>query len=200
MNLQVIHEHTVDLDLLPEKAKILDLGSLGLDFTRHFRSLGHLVHAVDIQNIGGESWVMGISDFDGAGSLVRHGDKQATTLRRDDERGTIPVGTLKSFMEMVNVPFFDLIKIDVEGSEREIILSLTKAPATQLSIEFHLHTGVYSQPDVALMVAKLRSLGYKSVQHVFERRHGLCENYWDSLFIFGSPDIKDYNYNPPKYK
>jgi len=63
------------------------------------------------------------------------------------------------------------------------LLAFVEPPAKQLSIEFHLHTGVYSYPEVALMVGKLKSLGYEVIRHELESRHGAGKNFWDSLFI-----------------
>jgi len=76
-----------------------------------------------------------------------------------------------------------VIKIDIEGSEYEVIMSLEKAPAKQLSIEFHLHTGVYGHYEMTMMEDKLKALGYYPAQHERTSEHGAGFNYWDSLWI-----------------
>lgn len=183
MNLQVIHEHTVDVDLLPEQATIIDLGCRGFDFTYHFDRLEHLVWPVDIDVLSTDRAYDKVAITGENGRVgIKHNlnDPQATAVK---EGSDIDSMTLERYMEKISLEFADLIKMDVEGSEKDIILNLTKAPAKQLSIEFHLHCNVYSQPDVALMVGKLRSLGYKTVQHNLENRHGAGFNFWDSLFV-----------------
>lgn len=182
--MEVIAEHSVDLSLLPEKAKILDIGCLGFGFTDAMVALGHYVASVDIQMLpGGRDYFhCGISDYIGFCELEMVGtDIQATRLVRSS-RG-IPCWTLEAFSQNHGVSFWDLIKIDVEGSEYEIIMSLEKAPAKQLSIEFHLHTGVYGQTEMLMMEDKLKSLGYEAVSHEYEERHCAGKDYWNSLFI-----------------
>lgn len=185
MNLQVIAEHTVDLDIIPENAIIIDLGCRGFGFTKYFNKCSVFPVDVDflIPEFAGTSLVydrVAITGHNGTVGIRRTNDPQATSVTEGND---IECETLETYMRENEIDFADLIKIDVEGSEREIILSLTKAPAKQLSIEFHLHTGAYSQPDVVLMVAKLQSLGYKTVQHKLEARHGAGLSYWDSLFV-----------------
>lgn len=180
MNLQVIAEHTIDLDLLPEKAVIIDLGCRGFEFTDYFVNIGDVVYSVDIDILPRKYDRIAITGQNGRVGIKRTDDPQATSVKEGNE---IVSMRLDSYLDMHGILFADLIKIDVEGSEKEIILSLTQSIAKQLSIEFHLHTGAYSQPDVVLMVAKLQSLGYKTVQHKLEARHGAGFNYWDSLFI-----------------
>ena len=80
--------------------------------------------------------------------------------------------------------YWDLIKVDIEGAEYEAIMALTKAIAKQISIEFHLHTGIYQEAQVEEMVAHLEKLGYTTVSHEKTSDHGLPPNYWSSLFIF----------------
>jgi hypothetical protein len=177
-----IHEHSLDTSLLPEGARILDIGCRGFLFANHFRVQGHTVWAVDIDDLERDDyWRCGISDYDGYCGVKKSSDPQATSI--DRKADGVKCYTLKAFSEMVSIPFWDLIKIDVEGSEYEIIMSLEKAPATQLSIEFHLHTGSYGHYEVTLMEDKLKSLGYIPIKHEMTSEHGAGINFWDSLFI-----------------
>lgn len=182
MKLKTVCEHTFDEELLPAKAKVLDLGALGMIFSDALKKDGHSVYSVDIQDIGPLAYRCAITDYDGKCGIIPSSDKQA--FRISPQGKEIYCFTLQSFMGMVNVEQFDLIKMDIEGSEYEVIKSLTKAPAKQLSIEFHLHTGVYGQNGVDEMVNKLLSLGYEIVQHKLENiGNGCGMNYWDSLFV-----------------
>lgn len=191
MNIQTIAEHQVDTSLLPENAHILDLGCLNFIYTNEMRRLGHKVYAVDIQELEGDYHRLAITNYDGFGYVHYNSDQQATRFSPDcfDHKPVVKKSELircqmlKSFMKEINCRFFDLIKMDVESSEREIILSLDFAPARQIEIEFHLHLGVYTEHAVNVMVHHLHHLGYKTVSHEKTAQHGCGLNYWSSLFI-----------------
>lgn len=191
----VIAEHSVDLTLLPQKANILDLGCRGFLFAKELTRLGHRVITVDPDyHVVGEHieackiypememwhYKVAISNYNGLCSLIRSNDPQAVSIKPGDDIDCI---TLKNLSERVCVDFWDILKIDVEGSEYEIILDLVEAPAKQISIEMHLHTGVYTMTEVKEMENKLYSLGYYAAKHELTIAHGLGYNYWDSLFI-----------------
>lgn len=189
MTIETIHEHSVDTSLLPDGANILDIGCRGFLFCGHFDDLGHNVVAVDaddgLQNRG-KYINCAISDFDGKVFLIRNSDAQATSISKkcpNEVATVIDCFKLETFSNGLSISFWDLIKIDVEGSEYEIIMSLEKAPAKQLSIEFHLHTGIYGFEEITMMENKLLALGYFPVKHDISEQHGAGKNYWDSLWI-----------------
>lgn len=180
--IEVIAEHLIETSLLPEKAVIADLGCRNFLFTNEMRRKGYIVYAVDVDQIeGGEYMRAAISDFDGMCGFTQEADKQATKI---DKLGTgIDCYTIETLMRVLNISFFDLVKYDIEGAEFESIMTLTKPIAKQLSIEFHLHTGVYTMHEVELMVDKLKGLGYEIASHEYTSQHGAGHNFWSSLFI-----------------
>jgi hypothetical protein len=181
MNIEIIAEHSVDLDLLPEKAKILDLGCRGFLFTDELRRLGHNVLAVDCDKLEREDYFqIAISNKVGRVGIKRSNDPQATMIVEGSE---VMCMDLKMLMLTARVEFFDLIKMDVEGAEYEVIMSMDRPYANQLSWEAHLRTGVYTMKEVDQMVSKLISLGYTPVKFELTKMHGLAANYWDNLFI-----------------
>lgn len=176
-----IFEHSVDLSLLPEKANILDIGCRGFQFTNYMRELGHKVTPVDIEDFPDKTYYrLAITGKDGRVGIHRNNDPQATRVTKGDELLSM---TIDTFSNSVGIEVWHLIKMDVEGSEYEIIMNMKRPPAKQLSIEFHLHTGIYGQAEMMLMESKLRSLGYEFAQHKLTEQHGAGENYWDSLFL-----------------
>jgi len=176
----IIAEHTVDLSLLPKTGTILDIGCRGFQFTNYFKELGHNVYPVDIDELEGEYYRCGITDINGKMGIHKTNDPQATSLKYGDE---IVVYTIETFSALQGIVFWDLIKMDVEGSEFNIIMGMNKPMAKQLSIEFHLHTGLYSDIGMQLMERKLESLGYEPISHDLTAQHGAGYNYWDSLFV-----------------
>lgn len=192
MKIETIHEHSVDTSLLPDGANILDIGCRGFLFSDHLKELKHKVYCVDVEDYSlsnegadGSYYRIAISDFDGIASIKRTSDPQATSIVKYDAsiKEAVNVFKLSTFSKNVNVNFWDLIKVDIEGAEYQVIMSLEKAPARQLSIEFHLHTGVYSYFEVTMMENKLLALGYFPVKHDMSEQHGAGKNYWDSLWI-----------------
>ena len=184
--IEVIAEHSVDLSRLPEKANVLDLGCRNFHFTRAMRDRGHHVVPIDIDRLhdGQAYYQCAVSDFNGKVAILKSHDPQATRIDPDHD-GTVPCYTLETlsgnFLNKNQI--WDLIKIDIEGEEYKVIMSMEKPYARQLSIEFHLHTGIYSQVEMRQMENRLHELGYKAVSHEYTPQHGAGHNYWDSLFI-----------------
>lgn len=184
--ISVIAEHSVDTSLLPEMARVLDLGCRNFQFTDEMISREYHVVSVDIDFLKDQQdryFRCAISDYNGACTVEHSNDPNATRIGRKDEDGCVPCYTLETFSKGVSVIFWDLIKMDIEGSEYDVIMSLEKAPAKQLSIEFHLHTGIYGRKEMREMELKLMDLGYEFKQHFQDARHGAGLSYWDSLFI-----------------
>lgn len=175
-----IAEHSIDLELLPPRANILDLGCRGFEFTKALRELGHSVIPVDIDHIeGGAYYQCAITDYNGYCGLSKSNDPQATKIAEGHE---IKCYTLAQFSKDLNIKWWDAIKMDIEGSEYKVIMSMEKAIATQLSIEFHMHCG-QSLQEVTYIVERLELLGYEAVSHELSEQHGAGLNYWNSLFI-----------------
>lgn len=176
-----IHEHSLDLSLLPPVANILDVGCRGFAFTDYMRSLGHKVTPIDIEDFHDRTYYrLAITGQDGRVGIHRNSDPQATRVKEGTELLSM---TLETFSNSVGIEVWHLIKLDVEGAEYDIIMNLKKAPAKQLSVEFHLHTGIYGQTEMKQMEEKIRRMGYKFAQHKLEERHGAGFSYWDSLFV-----------------
>ena len=173
--------HTFDEGLLPKNATILDLGCRGFEFTDYF-SPNHFVIPIDADLLDEPDryFRCAIDGYNGRAGVKRADDKQATKIVIGDE---IECYTIQEFSRINDIGWFDLIKLDIEGSEYGAIMALDKPIATQLSIEFHLHTGAYGQYEMTLMEDKLKALGYVAVQHELTEEHCAGFNYWNSLFI-----------------
>lgn len=180
--IQTIAEHLIDPDLLKPGSLILDLGCRNFQFTEAMRALGHKVHPVDcdILSEGKAYYRCAISDHNGKAGIARSADPQATRIESGDE---VECYTIEDFSSMIGIRMWGLIKCDLEGEELKIIRSMTRPLSKIFTCEFHLHTGIYGQPEVDEMVTKLQSLGYEIASHELTDQHGAGPNYWSSLFI-----------------
>lgn len=179
--IQEIHEHTVDLSLLPEKSNILDLGCRGFLFTNYFRDLGHNVVAVDIDDFPNQDYhKLAISDSDGFCDVVHTSDPQAKHIT---DGGSLKKMTIDSFSKMVGVEKWDLIKIDIEGSEIGILKNSTHPLAKQVSVEFHAHCVPSQTKEELDNLLNYLSRFYDIHNREWKPMHGVGCNYWSVLLI-----------------
>lgn len=199
-NLQCIAEHTVDLSLINRDSKVLDLGCRA--FTWANAMLEHVgrVCCIDADDDirqpddGRLIFMVAAVDEPNAGrkDLIKSGNGTGNYLKKaDDKEGLYYTVSLQFLCDFYNVDYWDLIKFDIEGSEIPVLLSLTKPPAKQLSVEWHMHTGT-TKEKIHEVFAHLQSLGYARAYTDYSRKHGLCENYWDVCFIldYRGPNIE----------
>lgn len=176
--------HKVDLDLLRSPANIADIGCRDFAFTNFFDQRGDFVIPIDIDHLPGDRPYMriAITNYNGVANIRRTNDPQATAISKVITGEEVACITLEKLLHDSGISYFDLIKLDVEKSEKEIIHSLKKAPAKFLSIEFHRHLG-QTDLEIQAMVLHLETLGYKIASHEKTNQHGAGFNYWSSLFI-----------------
>lgn len=189
MNIQVIAEHSVDLDLL-SGGICIDAGCRGFQFSEAMRDLGLKVLAFDLEDMdapeGIEYIKAAISNEVKIGHYKDTKDQQAKHLC--DSGVPIRVTTLDivydSLKEAYPTSEVDLLKLDVEGSEYFILSDPGfKEFPKQISVEFHLHChrSLHEQYYDKCMANLLK--WYVPVKHELTQAHGAGWNYWDSLFI-----------------
>ncbi len=183
--LTLIGEHSVNLDLLPEKANVLDAGCRGFDFFMGLTMLGHKVFPVDIDQLDTRIVYhrIALSHRSGTCTVQRFGDPQATRIGEGNSCSgeEVEMLTIEDFTKRAGVDKWDLIKLDIEGEEYKILKSAQHPMATQVSVEFHEHTD--KKVGKEKLDALLDSLGqfYNINNRVWESRHGAGFNYWDIL-------------------
>lgn len=192
--LKTIAEHTVDLSLLTRDSKVLDLGCHKFGWAKEMLQYVDKVNCVDADDevkssderlpllnvaVGDQPGVAQYLKFgNGTGNFINYDKPLVGSFTVHD----VFVWTIGGISKRFNIDYWDLIKFDVEGSEVPVIMSLTNAPAKQLSIEWHVHTGTPKR-DINHCFWHLKELGYNKVFEDYSRKHGLPENYWDTLFI-----------------
>lgn len=93
--------------------------------------------------------------------------------------------SLQQIEEQTGISFWDVIKLDCEGTEYEILLNWPGPIAGQITIEFHEFTGANQNGAVTYHEILLHlSKWYDIVQHDWSVRFvAKIGNYWDSLFV-----------------
>ncbi len=205
MNLVKLASHTVDLDLLPERPVVLDVGCRGFDFTREVLALrrGALLFAMDPDplikrppdseiDIATYYFLRMALVGDGresanyAGWSTGEGNMLCEVSPHYAERShDVPCTNIGNLMEWQSIRHFDLVKLDCEESEFGILENWPGPIATQISVEFHDWTGPWetkakNSPTYypALWAGPLRD--YEVVQHELSKV-GEGTGHWDTL-------------------
>lgn len=90
---------------------------------------------------------------------------------------TVKVKTTTLDWEFKNIDRIDLLKLDLEGSEKEVIPSLSKEflnKVNQISVEYHLQAEIdgYTESDVKLCRSYLRNKGFKEIAYDATKYNG----------------------------
>ena len=205
-----IGEHSICLDLLPAIANILDGGCRGFDISKQFKGKeGINVVNVDISDLPVKtkkeilytdytretiydgypdfSYIRaGISNYIGSGAVnINLSDPQATTLGRltPHDVDVVSVFTTEKLKQLLNIEWWDYIKLDVEGEEYKILETNLHPMATQVSVEFHEHTHRAIGKEKLDALLDHLSQWYDIYNRNWESRHCAGFNYWDVLLI-----------------
>jgi len=185
--IEAIAEHSLDTSLLSSGCYVLDIGCLGFAFGDQLRRrYSARVYEIDISDLGKDRayYRCGIAAADGSGGV--------STVPAHDSRQLIPgdhfrVYTIESFSKHVGVPYWDVIKMDCEGSEYDILWNLQKPPAKQITVEFHQHTEARRSEEFVQQIVEKLSQWYEVRQHQQWGKNRLSLNWWDSLFTLKNP-------------
>jgi hypothetical protein len=78
---------------------------------------------------------------------------------------------------------WDVIKLNIEGSEYDVLDTWPGPIARQIVVSFHEHTPrARGRAECDRLIAKMGQW-YKAFNVVWEKRYCCSENYWDVLFI-----------------
>lgn len=190
MNIQVIAEHSVDLDLL-SGGICIDAGCRGFQFSEAMRDFGLFVFACDLEDMeppegdGIFFYKAAITTESGVAHYVDTKDQQAKYVSNTGiPVRAISLNDLYDIIKTTDVRHVDILKLDVESSEYFILSDPAFQPIPkQISVEFHMHChrALHEQYYDKCMENLLK--WYEPVKHELTQAHGCGFNYWDSLFI-----------------
>lgn len=194
-DVRTIAEHSVDLSLIHRQSKVLDLGCRNFSFANDILDYVDEVYCVDPDqsvNSNYEKVVVlnvavtaesGYKDYvkfgNGTGNYIR----DTEVVGRGDSMQKVQCMTLDAISNLFHVKKWDLIKMDIEGSEYEVLMNLTQAPARQISVEFHQHTAKKKSAEYLQKLMMHLNQWYDIYNFNLTEAHGCGLNYWDVLLI-----------------
>lgn len=189
-NLLSIDGHSIIPELLTG-GPVLDAGSRGMRFAKWFVERGHRVIALDP---GEDEMYGGVEAYKLA--LTGPGEKERRLILTDDLEARYVVGsdrsggesylkvqcvTLEEISNRAGVGRWDVIKLNIEGSEYGILEAIEGPVARQIVFSFHEHTGrARGRFNCDLIIDRLKTW-YDVHNQVWEPRYGCQANYWDVL-------------------
>lgn len=196
MNLVTLAGHTIDESLLPKAPYVLDVGCRGRDFCEAIMKLRPKANLLGLDP--GEEARIGpyaVLPF----ALVGDNRTEARYCEYSTGEGNfltdlpeyydatfriVKCCNIATVLDMFGVDMLDVLKLDCEGSEYQIIQSLYKPVAKQISVEFHDsgYTPGFGIEDTDRASKRLNSLGYRAALHGVSKQ-GDGFGHWDSLFV-----------------
>lgn len=183
----VVDNHSVVPGLLTG-GPVLDAGARGFVFAKWFGDRGHTVIAVDpspdiateepSRNVFVKKFALVGRGYPKLMSLEMGNDPNAWHIKYDGSFDSVPVETIT----LDDLPYkWDLIKLNIEGSEYDILDQIDGPIARQIVFSFHEHTGRHrGRRECDRIIDKLRKW-YDVHNQTWEQRYGCRENYWDIL-------------------
>jgi FkbM family methyltransferase len=192
--------HTVDLDLLPpELPTVLDVGCRDFDFTEEamgYRPSSFIVACDPSPEVASQEGRRLVNIFEpmalvgkerNMAMLAMHSTGEGNFICDDPPwfaaAAVVRCITLAALMDKHGVKFWDLVKLDCEGSEFGILENWPGPVAQQISVEFHDWTGPWEEYVSGdyyerLFAGPLKD--YEVVQHELSKQ-GEGIGHWDSL-------------------
>lgn len=191
--IEIIDNHSVRTDLLSGKP-ILDAGCRGFRFAKWFAERHYRVIALDpLEHLNhvprSARWIHPIEYLDyalvdhtrGRAAMVITADPEACYI---DERGVFTVPSIN--IESISLKAqgdWDVVKLNIEGSEYGVLANWPGPIARQISVSFHEHTPQGQGEEIIAQIVEHLSQWYTPLRHEKDARYCAGENYWDSLFV-----------------
>jgi FkbM family methyltransferase len=177
----VIKTHSIYCPPIGPESLVVDLGANVGDFCQEMnRRFGSTCHAVEANpdmaaqiatNDRLHIHNLAVADRNGAVTLVLSANRECSSLYSEvasifDVQGTIecPAVTLEQFLRDNRITAIDVLKIDIEGAERQLFQTTSDVTLTavkQITIEFHDFIPGTLRPDEVRSIRKrLERLGF----------------------------------------
>jgi FkbM family methyltransferase len=176
-----LHGHTFLRSALTDSSVVVDLGANAGEFSRkmvhnfHCRCIAVEPNPSMLERIRELSSVelawTAIGDCDGHIELYLSDNPEASTTlpgSRDanGQKIRVPTSTLAGLLKKFGLTHVDLMKVDIEGSEVQMILSAPDhvlQSIDQISVEFHDFCNLVTPKQVADVHARLKRLNFDAI-------------------------------------
>lgn len=191
MKIEIIDNHSVAVDLLTG-GPVLDAGCRGLRFAQYFADKGHRVIALDpAPEI--EPEVKGlVTVYKTALVAPSQSGTHVNLVLTDDLEARyigggagVPVQSISllPLSSECDVRQWDVIKLNIEGSEYDILEAWPGPIANQLVFSFHEHTDRKRGREECDRIVDRLKQWYDIYNQTWEPRYCTFANYWDILCI-----------------
>lgn len=189
MNIESIDNHSIAVDLL-KGGPVLDAGCRGLRLVKWFADRGHRVIGLDPAPELEHGYYPTFSihkmaltaKVEGFVNLVLTDDLEARYVGNGPGI-QVPSITLRELCDFHHISNWDVIKLNIEGSEYDILDAWPGPIANQIVFSFHEHTDrKRGKEECDRIIDKLRQW-YDIHNQVWEPRYCTYANYWDVLAI-----------------
>ena len=195
--LKTITDHTVEADFLTPGAWVLDAGCLGFEFTNILLTMGLKVIALDPGEIQPppqpglffyQAALVGTHTKHFQWKKVEHCPVSSYLVEASSD--SVKTYTVQELMQEHQIDKFALVKLDIEGSEYNVLSNWAGLIARQISVEFHLHKWSCFSKSLA-EAEMMQNQSYERLIKWYEpkvysrvKRHPAdFANYWDTLFV-----------------
>lgn len=194
MKLLTIADHTIDVERLHrnQNPRVLDIGSRGQMFAKGIWELNPLAYVLQIDP---DSNVIDCVHV----AIVGRGEVRQTYVRYSTGEGNflgspfgiagadpieIPCMTVDGFSRAAGIKFWDVIKLDCEGSEFGILETWPGKICDQISVEFHDYKNpkLYNHYYFQWLFEQMKEKGYVVARHEWIKQ-GDTWGHWDSLLV-----------------
>lgn len=188
-NILVIDNHSVAVDKLTG-GPVLDAGCRGLRLAKWFTDRGHRVVGLDpapeidpeVTNLLRVYKSALVANPGTHVNLVLTEDLEARFIG-DGPGVSVPSIGLAALTKECGVDYWDVIKLNIEGSEYDILDQMTGPIARQIVFSFHEHTErARGKAECDRIIDKLRQW-YDIYNQHWIKKYGCRENYWDVLCV-----------------
>ena len=187
MQIAIVEHYSVALDMLDDLS-VLDAGSRGGAFGRFFRHRCHPVIALDPDPLSDEAErlaLVGPADNGKTLNLVLTSDPEARYVSAKSKGDlSLPVEciSIEALMAKHEVKHWDVVKLNIEGSEFDVLANWPGMISNQIVVSFHEHAHPRGDDAIEGVMAHLDKW-YARVRHIKEPRYGCSANWWDTLVI-----------------
>jgi len=196
---QVVKEHTFLDELFRSEIVLIDLGAARGEFTLEISKRYPISKGVLVEpNPNNVPWIPAIPNRVVYPNLIGNNSGEICTFYEDSKalydgskvfskddsiKHQIETITLRDIVERNQIDYIDLLKVDIEGSEYELLLvgnHYVLQMCRQITVEFHDFVDPSLKPKTEVIIERMRRLGFEML--ATPGHWGVGTDHYDVLF------------------